>query len=79
MSYCRFGNADAYIFEHVGGYWQCCGCSLARSGTIDEWNFPTRRAMLAHIAKHREAGDYIPSDVDERLQQEIDSENKNTS
>ena len=28
--------------------------------------------MIAHIAEHREAGDYIPEDVDERLIKERD-------
>lgn len=29
MSYCRFGNgSDVYMFPHVGGYIDCCMCSL---------------------------------------------------
>jgi len=29
MSYCRFTNADIYLFQHVYGYISCCACSLA--------------------------------------------------
>ena len=29
MSYCRFSDGDVYLFRHVGGYFQCCACSLA--------------------------------------------------
>ena len=74
MSYCRFISADAYIFEHVGGYWQCCGCWLSESEDGSDWNFPTREAMLEHIAEHREAGHFIPTYVDERLREEIEQE-----
>lgn len=29
MSYCRFLEADVYVFFSVGDYLDCCGCSLA--------------------------------------------------
>lgn len=29
MSYCRFSEGDVYLFEHVGGYIECCSCLLA--------------------------------------------------
>ncbi len=29
MSYCRFGEADIYLFLNVGGGVECCMCSLA--------------------------------------------------
>jgi hypothetical protein len=29
MSYCRFYNADIYLFNDVGGYINCMACSLA--------------------------------------------------
>jgi hypothetical protein len=69
MSYCRFGEADAYIYESFDNNWQCCGCSLS-----DNWSHATREAMLAHIAEHRDAGDYIPERVDERLREEIEEQ-----
>jgi hypothetical protein len=70
VSYCRFLEADAYIFEHVGGFWQCCDCALS----TEEWgsaDFNTREELLAHIDKHRQAGHYIPDNVDKRLHEEI--------
>jgi hypothetical protein len=77
MSYCRFGEADAYIFEHVGGFWQCCACALLAESGGEEFasaDFDTREEMLAHIDKHREAGHYIPDHVDQRLRDEMESE-----
>lgn len=70
MSYCRFVEADAYIFEHVGGFWQCCACLLSEEdwGNVD---CATRNEMLSHISLHRKAGHYIPEYVDERLKEEI--------
>lgn len=71
MSYCRFGEADAYIYESVDGVFQCCGCSLSTAENASDWNFPDRESMLEHIKLHRERGDYIPEHVDQRLKKEI--------
>lgn len=31
MSYARFGErSDIYVYEHVGGFFECCACSLAK-------------------------------------------------
>ena len=31
MSYARFGErSDIYVYEHVGGYFECCACSLSK-------------------------------------------------
>ena len=85
MSYCRFLENDAYIYATRGGI-ECCGCSLAKSTPLDppytdilgivhdvEYErmlFKTSREALEHIAKHREAGDYITLDADERIKQD---------
>lgn len=74
MSYCRFLEADAYIFAHVSGHWQCCGCLLSESEDGSDWDFATKEEMLVHIDKHRKAGHYIPERVDERLRKEIADE-----
>jgi hypothetical protein len=80
MSYCRFGDSDAYIFMTYSGF-DCCACSLAtrtalehpwtdKLGIIHEFEynpvgpFTTARAMLEHIEQHRAEGDTIPDDVD---------------
>jgi len=76
MSYCRFIEADAYIFgttiPDVGDVLECCGCRLSADGEPAFAYFTTEDAMLAHIAEHREAGHFIPSDVDARLISERD-------
>lgn len=82
MSYCRFSEADAYIYDDIRLGIICCACSLMPVGNLNGlpgengsimWlpdNFVAGYdydLMLAHIAEHREQGDYIPEDVDERL------------
>lgn len=69
MSYCRFAEADVYIYASVNGGIECCGCSLEEGKPF--FNSPTEEGMLEHIAAHREAGDHVPLDVDERLKKEI--------
>lgn len=72
MSYCRFGEADAYIFNHVDGYLICQACFLPP----DRHSFTThsRSTMLAHVQMHRTRGHRIPQRVDERLKREIAEE-----
>ena len=80
MSYCRFGEADAYIYDDMGYALYCMACSLMPTTTaysrflkkdiIIHEGFEAGYdydAMLMHIAEHRAAGDYIPEYVDERL------------
>ena len=65
MSFERFSSSDVYIFEHVGGYIQCCGCwldggnfGLSIEENEDSWftNFKTPREALAHLDRHEAAG-----------------------
>lgn len=80
MSYCRFGDNDAYIFMTNQGF-DCCACSLATRTAlevpyIDSLGIPhhfdyepvgpftTAKEMLNHIAEHRANGDHISADVD---------------
>lgn len=80
MSYCRFGEADVYIYDDMGYALYCMDCSLMPTTTaystflkkdiVIHKGFEAGYdydAMLSHIAEHRAAGDYIPKDVDERL------------
>lgn len=66
MSYARFGwdNSDVYVFEHVAGYIQCCGCILPEYGDEDWiggfYNAPTANDMLKHLDEHRAAGNVVP-------------------
>lgn len=73
MSYCRFSSADAYIYEHVGGFIECCGCTLTNAESGEDVGFfhaNTAREMLAHVAEHRAVGDYIPETVDVRIKED---------
>ena len=85
MSYCRFIEADAYIFDHVNFGLYCMACSLmplkTEYSTFFKEDFTINESfsagydyelMLAHVAEHRAAGDYIPENVDERLRFERD-------
>ena len=80
MSYCRFIEADAYIYDDVYYGLYCCACSLAdvrmEYSEFFGMDMPVYEGfscgydydkMLAHVADHRAKGDYIPEDVDERL------------
>ena len=80
MSYCRFIEADAYIYDDVYYGLYCCACSLSNvemkyndffKAEMPVWDgFACGYdydLMLTHIAEHRANGDYIPEDVDERL------------
>jgi hypothetical protein len=88
MSYCRFIEADAYIYydTHYGLY--CAMCSLMplteANPDIFKGAFLVNESfaagedynlMLDHVAQHRQAGERIPEDVDERLIEERDSVN----
>ena len=68
MSFERFGSSDIYMYEHVSGFIECCGCSLEEplGLTIEEdgplFGFArlnTPREALAHLDAHEEAGDDI--------------------
>jgi hypothetical protein len=76
MSYCRFGEADAYIYYSAYDALVCMACSLMP--IRDDELFPDTfiaetdyQKMLDHIAEHRYIGDYIPFSVDERLKEEM--------
>ena len=80
MSYCRFIEADVYIYDDVYHGLYCCACSLSNVKMEHSEFFGMEipvydgfscgydyDKMLAHVAEHREAGHYIPDHVDERL------------
>lgn len=86
MSYCRFGEADAYIFMSYSGF-ECCGCVMAtrRAREVPYTDmlgiehkfmyepvgpFTTAQEILDHIAEHRKEGHSIPQDVDARIREE---------
>ena len=56
MSYCRFLEADVYVYMDVNGSLSCCGCILG-----DDWYFDSTQAMVDHLAEHRAAGHHVPA------------------
>jgi hypothetical protein len=57
MSFERFSSSDIYMFEHVSGFIQCCGCwfgQLDDSDPFPEFNTPLE--ALAHLDVHENAG-----------------------
>jgi len=85
MSYCRFIEADAYIFDHVNFGLYCMACSLmpvrTEYNSLFKYDITFNESfsagydydlMLEHVAAHRANGDHIPEDVDERLRFERD-------
>lgn len=68
MSFERFSTSDIYMYEHVGGFIECCACLLDDSlGISIEEDGPlfrfvqlsTPRQALAHLDEHEAAGDDI--------------------
>ena len=80
MSYCRFIEADAYIYDDIRYGLICCMCLM--SPIVEEYDYALNMnvsvtsdfiaghdydRMLNHVAEHRAKGHYVPEDVDERL------------
>lgn len=60
MSFSRFGwdDSDVYVFEHVGGFIQCCGCQFAEKD-YESYDAKTPRDMLSHLERHAKDGDNV--------------------
>lgn len=86
MSYCRFLEADAYIYLGSGGL-ECCGCIMApkveylepytdmfgiprKEYSLPVGPFTTPREMLNHISEHRAEGHNIPDYVDTAIKED---------
>ena len=73
MSYCRFGEADVYVYDSVQGWFECCAC-LLKSEFLVSFTTKTRSRMIAHLEEHIAEGHIVPTYVIERLQAEIETE-----
>lgn len=73
MSYCRFAwyGSDVYVYESDQGF-ECCGCSLQERGVTTD----TPEAMIAHLAEHKRAGDFVPPFAIESLWADIEGPNR---
>lgn len=62
MSFERFTSSDVYIFEHAGGFIECCGCSLVEGEDLELFalvELKTPRDALAHLDEHEKTGDDV--------------------
>ena len=66
MSFERFSSSDIYIYEHVGGFIECCGCWFVDWDTESFPQFKTPRKALEHLYRHSSAGHDIGS-ADRRI------------
>jgi hypothetical protein len=70
MSYARFSDGDVYVFMHVDGFLECCGCLLN-----DEClELPATAQMVDHLREHVAAGHRVPDYVIPGLERD-DAEN----
>lgn len=67
MSYARLSDrSDLYVYLNVGGWLECCWCSLVSENS---GRYVTRKTaeMVAHVEAHRVAGHKVPKDLEARL------------
>lgn len=69
MSYARWARngSDVYVFAHIDGQIQCCGCPLLDDRSFDAWS---TEAMVDHLAEHVGAGHTVPDRLVERLRED---------
>lgn len=80
MSYCRWGESDMYIFDHVDLGLVCFACPDMPSEEVESTLFNEVMTehdhfvagydfnkMLEHVDMHRKQGYHIPITADERL------------
>jgi hypothetical protein len=61
MSYCRFIEADVYVFFN-GKHLECCACIIVPE---EEFSFRASSTgdMVKHLWQHQNKGDYVPEHV----------------
>lgn len=71
MSYARMNDeSDVYVFEHAGGFIQCCGCSITEPEGIETFGFAnlkTAREALKHLGTHVALGHKVPQKAFDRI------------
>ena len=74
MSYSRFLEGDAYIYDHVKYGLVCDACLLSEDGWLFIAGPGQFDLMLAHIERHRDAGHFVPLEADRALIRDRDRE-----
>lgn len=63
MSFERFSTSDVYVYEHVSGFIECCGCWFVDWDTEAFPSFKTPRKALEHLYRHMSAGHDVGASV----------------
>lgn len=88
MSYCRFIEADVYVFTAWDSI-ECCFCSLQEREWVEDstalfkgyfknigetvpYKFTSNSEMIGHLRIHQSKGDYVPDYVFEQLSDPAD-------
>lgn len=59
MSYCRFSNADIYVYPSDRGF-ECCGCPFEVGDHVNDLVTKAGGEMFLHMKAHRAAGHDVP-------------------
>jgi len=74
MAYCRFSDADIYVFKTTDDEYICLSCRFMkeRSENSFHYDYHTKdaRSMIKHMEKHRAVGDLVPDFAIERFEEE---------
>ena len=65
MSLCRFGErgSDVYVFYHVEGGIECCGCRLETGFAGNSFRAQDEQEMISHLLEHKAKGHCVPPSV----------------
>lgn len=77
MSYCRFSDADVYMFPSLYNNKPvviCCACFLTADFGESSVILDTKQEALKHLDLHRAAGHNVPEYAYDRLKEEIEEE-----
>ncbi len=65
MAVCRFGEGrDVYVYYSTQGGIECCRCTLSGNSVFRATD---EQEMIAHLEKHKAAGDRVPAEAFEEL------------
>ena len=70
MAYARFSAWDVYVFMHVDGHLECCGCRLNGGWEGGVVECESTEAMIAHLAEHEAAGHDVPPGIEDQLRED---------
>jgi hypothetical protein len=66
VSFERFSTSDIYMYEHAGGWIECCGCWFTDWDAEQFPQFKTPHEALLHLSVHEMAGHDI-GNADKRI------------